>query len=90
MLAEAVQEATGSSVELAWVNQGCTGEDPAGAAAGHGIAPSVVKLPDAKRGFEPLPRRRVVERSFAWASRFRELVRDERPTGVLAGTHFVA
>lgn len=91
VLAEAVQEATGSSVELAWVDQGYAGEDPAEAAAGRGIELSVVKLPEAKRGFVLLPRRWVVERSFAWASRFRRLVRDyERLPGVLAGMHFVA
>jgi transposase len=33
-------------------------------------------LPEAKRGFVLLPRRWVVERSFAWATRFRRLVKD--------------
>ena len=36
----------------------------------------VVKLAEAKRGFVLLPRRWAVERSFAWASRFRRLARD--------------
>jgi len=31
---------------------------------------------EAKRGFVLLPRRWVVERSFAWAARFRRLARD--------------
>ena len=35
-----------------------------------------MKLPDAKRGFVLLPRRWVVERSFAWTTRFRRLVKD--------------
>ena len=39
-----------------------------------GIELSVVKLPEAKKGFVLLPRRWVVERSFAWASRFGRLV----------------
>ena len=51
----------------------------------------VVKLPEAKRGFVLLPRRWVVERSFAWAARFRRLARDyERLASTLAGYHYVA
>ena len=60
-LAEAVQEATGRSVELAYVDQGYTGEKPAKAAGEHGIKLEVVRLPEAKRGFVLLPRRWVVE-----------------------------
>jgi transposase len=90
-LAAAVQEATGESVELAYVDQGYTGEDASDAAAGHGIELEVVKLPEAKRGFVLLPRRWVVERSFGWAARFRRLARDyERLTETLAGLHYVA
>jgi transposase len=38
-----------------------------------------------------LPRRWVVERSFAWATRFRRLVRDyERLPETVRGLHFVA
>ena len=86
MLAEAVQEVTGESVELAYVDQGYTGEAPAAAAAAHGISLEVVKLPEAKRGFVLLPRRWVVERSFGWAARFRRLARDyERLSETLAG-----
>ena len=51
----------------------------------------VVKLPEAKRGFVLLPRRYVVERSFAWATRCRRLVKDyERLAQTLAGFHVVA
>src|SRR5215207_6594138 len=90
-LAEAVQEATGESVELAFVDQGYTGEAAAGDAAAHGLRLEVVKLPEAKRGFVLLPRRWVVERSFAWAARFRRLARDyERLPETLAGLHFLA
>jgi len=90
-LAAAVQEATGESVELAYVDQGYTGEEPAEAAETHGIRLEVVKHTEAKRGFVLLPRRWVVERSFAWATRFRRLVRDyERLPETLAGLHFVA
>jgi transposase len=55
------------------------------------IRPEVVKLPTAKHGFVLLPRRWVVERSFAWMSRFRRLARDyERLAETLAGLHFIA
>jgi transposase len=91
VLAEAVQAATGESVELAFVDQGYTGEAAAGTAAGHGIKLEVVKLPEAKRGFVLLPRRWVVERSFGWAARFRRLAKDyERLTTTLVGLHYVA
>ncbi len=90
-LAEAVQEATGESVELAYVDQGYTGEEPAKAAGEHGIRLEVVKRPETKRGFVLLPRRWVVERDFAWSSRFRRLVKDyERLPATVAGLHFVA
>ena len=90
-LAEAVQAATGGSVEVAFVDQGYVGERPAAAAKAHGIALEVVKLPEAKRGFVLLPRRWVVERSSAWATRCRRLVRDyERLHTTLAGLHVVA
>ena len=90
-LAGAVQEATGESVELAYVDQGYTGERPAKEAEARGISLEVVKHPEAKRGFVLLPRRWVVERDFAWVSRFRRLVKDyERLPATLAGLHFVA
>ena len=56
------------------------------------VAPlEVVKLPETKRGFVLLPSLWVVERSFAWATRFRRLVRDdERLPATLAGLHLVA
>jgi transposase len=90
-LAGAVQEATGESVELAYVDQGYTGEGPAKEAEVHGMRLEVVKHEEAKRGFVLLPRRWVVERDFAWASRFRRLAKDyERLPDTLAGLHFVA
>ena len=91
VLAEAVQEVTGDKVEVAFVDQGYTGETAAEAAEEHGIELEVVKLPEAKKGFVLLPRRWVVERSFAWAARFRRLARDyERLPETLAGLHFLA
>lgn len=90
-LAADVQAATGDSVELAYVDQGYTGEQAEDDAEEHGIHLEVVKLPEAKRGFVLLPRRWVVERSFAWMARFRRLTRDyERLPETLAGLHFVA
>jgi transposase len=90
-LAAAVQEATGQTVEVAFVDQGYTGEEPAQDAAAHGIRLEVVKLPDAKRGFVLLPRRWVIERNFAWAARFRRLARDyERLEETLVGFHLIA
>jgi transposase len=90
-LAAAVQEATGGTVEVACVDQGYSGEEPATAAATHGIRLDVVKLPEAKRGFVLLPRRWVIERSFAWAARFRRLAKDyERLPATVEGLYFLA
>jgi transposase len=90
-LAGRVQQVTGESVELAYVDQGYTGGQPAAAAAAQGIRLEVVKLPEAKKGFVLLPRRWVVERSFGWLARFRRLARDyERLAETVEGLTFVA
>jgi transposase len=90
-LAADIKDAKGGTVELAYVDQGYTGETAAKAAAAEGIALEVVKLPPATRGFVLLPRRWVVERSFARATRRRRLVKDyERYAETLAGLHVVA
>ena len=90
-LTQAVQQATGQNVQIAYVDQGYTGEQPAQDAKSNGINLEVVKLPQAKRGFVLLPRRWVVERSFAWLSRFRRLGRDyERLSKTLEGVHWLA
>ena len=90
-LAETVQEVTGDHVDLAYVDQGYTGEEPAAAAAAEGIRLEVVKLPDAKHGFVLLPRRWVVERSIGWLARFRRLARDyERLATTARGLTFIA
>ncbi len=86
-----MQTSTGESVDLAYVDQGFTGARATAAAKAHGIELEVVKLSEAKRGFVLLPRRWVVERSFAWATRFRRLVKDyERYARTLADLHLVA
>lgn len=90
-LAQAVQAVVKEPVQVAFVDQGYTGEEPAQAASQQGIHLEVVKHHEAKRGFVLLPRRWVVERSFAWAARFRRLVRDyERLATTLAAYHWLA
>ena len=88
---QAAQEETRSSVEIAFVGQGYTGDIAANKASAHGVELHVVKLPEAKRDFVLLPCRWVVERSFGWAARFRRLARDyEKLLQTLAGLHYVA
>ena len=84
---------TGENVAIAFVDQGDTGEKPAEAAARSGVRLEVtlIKHHEAKRGFVLLPRRWVVERTFAWAARCRRLARDyERLAATLAGYHWLA
>jgi transposase len=67
------------------------GPHPAASARTQGIELVVVKTPEAKHGFVLLPKRSVVERSFAWMSRCRRLARDcERLPAILIGLHFLA
>ena len=90
-LAQTVQEVTGGTVDVAFVDQGYTGESAQTQAQDFGMDLVVVKHTEAKRGFVLLPRRWVVERSIAWMARFRRLARDyERLADTLAGLHFVA
>jgi len=90
-IAKAIQAQPGDSVEVAFVDQGYTGEKPADAAKEHGIELRVVKLPDIKRGFVLLPKRWIVERTLAWSTRFRRLVKNyERCAQTLADLHLVA
>jgi len=90
-LAKDVQQVTGDSVKLFFADQGYTGEDAKQDVQEHGITLQVIKHTEAKRGFVLLPRRWVVERSFAWAARFRRLARDyERLAKTIAGFHYLA
>jgi transposase len=86
-----IQEAAHQQVKIAFVDQGYTGQDAAEQAQAHGIDLIVVKLEEPKKGFILLPRRWVVERTFAWLGRFRRLARDyERLSASLAGYHWIA
>ena len=89
-LCRQVQEVTGQTVTVGFVDQGYTGEETEYAAAAHDTDLQVVKKPEGETGFVLLPRRWVVERSFAWLSRFRRLGRDyERLSSSLQQLHFV-
>jgi transposase len=90
-LAHQMQEVTGDAVELTYVDQGYTGASAAQAAQPHHMQLEAVKLSEAKKGFVLLPKRWVVERSNAWAARFRRLARDYAQLAeTLKGLHFVA
>ena len=69
-------KAAGRSLGRVWVDggyqQGCV--DWARAELGYAL--EVVARPPGARGFRVLPRRWVVERSFAWVGRYRRLSKD--------------
>lgn len=100
-LAALAQDVTGQTVELAGAEQADTGDEPAEAAAAHGLQVAVVTLPDAARrrraqarlrlAAMALPRRWVVERRFAWLARFRRLAREyERLPQTVTGLTLLA
>ena len=67
------------------------GETPAAQAVEHGVNLKVIKLSEARRDFVLLPRRGVVERTYARQAHFRRLDRDfERLPGTLASLHWLA
>jgi transposase len=91
LLAQRVEEVTGETVQVLYADAGYSGEDTAAAAWQKGIQLNVVKRPEGSQGFVLLPKRWVVEGSFAWMSRFRRLARDyERLPATLAGLPFAA
>lgn len=88
-LCEQVQALTGENVRVMFADQNYSGEAVKDDAEFHGVDLVVVNRPEGSRGFVLLPKRWVVERSFAWVTRFRRLVRDyERLPEVFAGLHF--
>ena len=86
------RRAPGRRWRLGFVDQGYTGEEPRRGRRGARDPrwrSSSWRRPSA--GFVLLPRRWVVERSFAWAARFRRLAKDyERLPETVAGLHFLA
>ena len=64
-LTQEVQAVADNNVEVAFVDQGYDGPNAAEAAEANAIELIVVKPPEAKKGFVLLPRRWVVEHSFA-------------------------
>ena len=87
-LTEQVQAVTGGNVQKAYADCAYTGERTEQAAKANGVEMEIVKLADTVRGFVVLPKRWIVERSFAWKTRFRRLIRDyERLPETLAGLH---
>jgi len=86
-----MQAEVDGTITAAFVDQGYTGAQPAAAAAAHGVELLVVKHAGPKRGFVLLPRRWVVERTFAWMTNFRRLNRDyERLAETLRALHVSA
>lgn len=69
-------KAAGRSLGKVWVDGGYRQSlvDWAGAELGYGL--EVVKRPPGTAGFAVLPRRWVVERSFAWMGRYRRLSKE--------------
>ena len=65
-----------------WADGGYTGEDFAGAVREHlpNLEVKIIKRSDDTTGFEVLPRRWVVERTFSWLTQHRRLARDYERT----------
>ena len=60
-----------------FADSGYAGEKPRSALKRHGDRTiEIIKRSDTANGFEVLPRRRVVERTFAWLGRCRRLAKD--------------
>jgi transposase len=78
-------------VQTVFADGGYAGRLEAWARAKANLALSVVKRPRALTGFEPLPRRWVIERSFAWLIKNRRLVRDfeQHPETIAAATTLI-
>ena len=90
-LAKQIQAVPGDTVQIAFVDQGYTGEAAQQAVPAHGLQLEVVKRPVPGQGFVLLPRRWVVEQSQSWMARFRRLARDyKRLAACLAGLHYIA
>jgi transposase len=65
-----------STISLVWADGGYAGRLVVWAKKVLSVTVEVVKRTDNVKGFQVLPRRWVVERTFAWISKFRRCVRD--------------
>lgn len=63
-------------VVLVWADGGYAGELIAWVKSWSGWVLEIVKRSDAARGFEVLPKRWIVERTFGWLNRYRRLSKD--------------
>jgi transposase len=73
-----------STITLVWADAGYPGRFVRDAGKLWDLAVTTVKRPDQTKGFVLLHRRWVVERCFAWLTKFRRLVRDDE---TLPATH---
>lgn len=90
-LCRQVQEVTGGQVDAVLADQGYTGEQAEVDAALNDVELVVVKRPEGAQGFILMPKRWIVERTFAWTARFRRLAKDlERLETSLLGFHWLA
>lgn len=80
MVIESVRQTYPSLINL-FADCGFAGEKLSAAIAHiEGLAIAIVKRSDTLKGFVVLPKRRVVERSFAWPNRCRRLAKDWEAT----------
>jgi transposase len=73
-----------STITLVWADAGYPGRFVRDARKIWDLAVAIVKRPDQAKGLVLLHRRWIVERSFAWLTKFRCLVRDDE---TLPATH---
>ena len=67
-------------LSLIWADGGYAGQLVAWVAAFAGWVLEIVKRSDGAQGFEVLPHRWIVERTFGWLSKYRRLARDYEET----------
>ena len=67
-------------LQVIWADSGYAGELVAWVAAFAGWVLSIVKRSDDAQGFVLLPHRWIVERTFAWLTKYRRLTRDYEET----------
>jgi len=63
-------------IRLVWADGGYTGQLVSSAKHCWGFVLEIIKRTDDLKGFQLLPRRWVVERTFAWLGRYRRLSKD--------------